>query len=272
MAKTIVGLFTALRDAQSATNDLMMNGFGAKEINIVTPQGDTSHPSAAQIGAQVGDEKREEIGKGAAEGALAGGAIGGATGLLAAAAGVAIPGLGPVLIAGPILAGLAGAGFGIAAGGIIGALTRAGIPESEAHYFAEGVRRGGTLVTVSTDSNAMASKAVDIMDKRGALDVEALADSLRAEGWTGFQQRAAVVIEEFDRRARARTSAHPTPDAGRSAVPAAGGVTFGEPALETDTGARQRQGGRIRGARYTGPERRRVNDPFYAGPERRHGT
>jgi uncharacterized protein (TIGR02271 family) len=183
MMKTIAGLFPSVDDAHAAANDLMANGFSSDDINIVARKGDDS------MSKESGDASRsEEMGKGAATGALTGGAIGGVAGLIAAAVGLTIPGVGPVLAAGPIVAALTGAGVGAAAGGIIGALTNMGIPEDEAHYYAEGVRRGGTLVSAQADNDRLASKAAEIMDSHNAMDIEGLAEDWRTEGWSGFQE------------------------------------------------------------------------------------
>ncbi len=182
MMKTIAGLFLSVDDAHAAANDLMANGFSSDDINIVARKGDA-------MSKESGDTSRsEEMGKGAATGALAGGAIGGLAGLVAAAVGLTIPGVGPALAAGPIVSALTGAGVGAAAGGIIGALTNMGIPEDEAHYYAEGVRRGGTLVSAQADNDRMASKAAEIMDAHNAMDIEGLAEDWRSEGWSGFQE------------------------------------------------------------------------------------
>ena len=87
-------------------------------------------------------------GAGAKRGAVAGTAVGGGLGLLAGIGALAIPGVGPVVAAGWLVATLAGAGVGAGAGGLLGALTGAGVGEEESHVYAEGVRRGGSLVSV----------------------------------------------------------------------------------------------------------------------------
>lgn len=182
MMKTIAGLFPSTDDAHAAANDLMANGFTSDDINIVARKGES-------MSKESGDTSRsEEMGKGAATGALAGGAIGGVAGLLAAAVGLTIPGVGPALAAGPIVSALTGAGVGAAAGGIIGALTRMGIPEEEAHYYAEGVRRGGTLVSARADDESKAARAADIMDAHNAMDIEGLAEDWRSQGWRAFEE------------------------------------------------------------------------------------
>ena len=109
---------------------------------------------------------------GAAAGAGTGAVIGGGLGVLAGAVGLFIPGLGPVLGMGPMLATiLGGAGIGAIAGGLSGALVNAGVPDAYAARYAEGVRRGGTLVTVVANDRAAGDRAADLLDAAGAYDV-----------------------------------------------------------------------------------------------------
>ena len=96
-----------------------------------------------------------------------------------------IPGVGPIIAAGPLATTLAGAGIGAAAGGIIGALTDAGIPENEAGYYAEGIRRGGTLLTVRANDDQV-SRATQILNRYSPVDVNQRAGEWRQSGWTGY--------------------------------------------------------------------------------------
>jgi hypothetical protein len=108
---------------------------------------------------------------------------------------IAIPGIGPVLAAGALgtalASALAGAGVGAAAGavtgGIVGALMDVGIPEEDAHFYAEGVKRGNVLVTVHAD-DTRASIAVGIMRQAGAVDVDSERNAWRAQGWERFDE------------------------------------------------------------------------------------
>jgi uncharacterized protein (TIGR02271 family) len=115
--------------------------------------------------------------------------LGGLGGLLVGLGALAIPGIGPVLAAGPLVSALAGAGIGAATGGLLGALVNAGIPEEHAGYYAEGVRRGGTLVTVQTDDD-MAQTAVDILNRFGPVDVNRRSAEWRSSNWEGFDETA----------------------------------------------------------------------------------
>jgi hypothetical protein len=102
---------------------------------------------------------------------------------------LAIPGVGPVVAAGWLVATIVGAGIGAASGGLIGSLVGAGVSETDAHVYAEGVRRGGTLVTVKVD-DGLAATIERILDKHGAVDTIARGDAYRAEGWSRFDAGA----------------------------------------------------------------------------------
>ncbi|GJE62646.1 hypothetical protein MPOCJGCO_4779 [Methylobacterium trifolii] len=110
--------------------------------------------------------------------------LGGGAGLLAGLGLLAIPGVGPVVAAGWLVATVTGAGVGAAAGGLIGGLTGAGLSEHEAERYAEGVRRGGTLVTVRAGED-LADRVMTILDRSGSIDLDERAQGWRAQGWTG---------------------------------------------------------------------------------------
>jgi hypothetical protein len=110
--------------------------------------------------------------------------LGGGAGLLAGLGMLAIPGLGPVVAAGWLASTLVGAGAGAATGGLVGSLAGAGVSESDAHAYAEGIRRGGTLVTARVDDQHF-ERALDILDDEGTVDMDEREKSWRSEGWTG---------------------------------------------------------------------------------------
>jgi uncharacterized membrane protein/stress response protein YsnF len=178
MAKTVIGLFDTMDEAQQVVQTLINEGFRRDDISLVSRRDDG-------YVTERGDDRTS----GAAVGAGAGAALGGISGLLIGLGALAIPGIGPVIAAGPLVTTLAGAGLGAAAGGIIGALTDLGVPEEEAHYYAEGVRRGGALVTVETDDQR-ADRAAEIMERAGAIDVDEGAMHWRQSGWTRFDAEA----------------------------------------------------------------------------------
>jgi uncharacterized membrane protein len=176
---TIIGVFNNLSDAQRAIAHLQSAGLRSEDISIVAHQHAAEHHTS---------EVLEDAGIGAA--------LGGAGGLLLSAAGLlALPVVGPVLAAGPVVAALAGAGIGAATGGIVGALTEAGVPESEAQQYAEGVRRGDVLVTVHADP-AHAEKARKIMDDYGAVNMAHRVWGWRNRGWSGYQPDAVPYTRE----------------------------------------------------------------------------
>jgi hypothetical protein len=115
--------------------------------------------------------------------------VGGLAGVLIGLGALVIPGIGPVIAAGPlatVLAGLAGAGAGAVAGGVLGALVDLGIPEETAGYYAEGVRRGGTLVSVRVEDQ-YTDKALDILNRHNPVDLDERSQQWRREGWTGYR-------------------------------------------------------------------------------------
>lgn len=194
MAKTVVGLFDSYAEAQHVVQDLMDSGFRRDDISVVANESARGATGAREVG------ERSKADEGAASGAVGGTVIGGAAGLLIGAGLLAIPGIGPVLAAGPLAAaigttaatvgaGALGAGIGAATGGLLGGLVGAGVPDEDAHFYTEGVRRGGTLVSVSTD-DAMANRAFSIMQRHGAVDIDDRRSEWRRGGWTGFDPNA----------------------------------------------------------------------------------
>ena len=181
--------------ARSAMADRMDPDAAARRTGV-TPDfgmaGAGAADSAATLSAIDADPENDDAsdilvsgdklgaGTGAAAGAGTGAVIGGTIGVLTGAAGFFIPGLGAVLGMGPMLATiLGGAGIGAVAGGLTGALTNAGVPDVDAGHYAEGVRRGGTLVTVVAADDTAAGRAADLLDDAGAYDVNE-----RAATWT----------------------------------------------------------------------------------------
>jgi hypothetical protein len=122
-------------------------------------------------------------------GATIGTILGGGAGLLAGLGLLAIPGVGPIVAAGWLIATITGAGIGAAGGGILGSLVGAGVPEEHAHVYAEGVRRGGTLVTVRVE-DARRGAVEQIMNRYTPVDLDARAAEYRAGGWSRFDEEA----------------------------------------------------------------------------------
>jgi hypothetical protein len=200
MAKTVVGLFDTFEEAQHAMQDLVENGFQAHDISMVT--NDASEEHAAYLKKDQ-DRLPEET---AGLGALAGTIFGGVGGIMAGIGALTIPGIGPVVAAGSFLTLLGttalGAGVGAAAGGLIGALVGQGIPEEDANFYAEGIRRGGTLVAVSTNDEQF-SRAQKILNQHNAVNIEERAGEWRKAGWTKFDPDAdPYTAEEVTRMRR----------------------------------------------------------------------
>ncbi len=180
MTKTVVGVYTDAGRAEQALQDLIESGFARDDVSIVAQEreGRTGDAPAAHH-----DESR--AGTGAATGAGIGAAVGGAGGLMAGLGLLAIPGFGPIIAAGPIVAALTGAGVGAAAGGLAGGLIGLGIPKEAAGTYAEAVKRGGYLVIV-TSRDEDAGRAADILDRHDAIDIDERADYWRQSGWQGY--------------------------------------------------------------------------------------
>ena len=157
------GIFKRRTQAESCVDALISGGFRSDDISVLAPDQDTTK--------ELATEKNTKAPEGTATGATAGGAVGGTLGLLAGIGALAIPGLGPFIAAGPIMAALAGVGVGAAAGGLIGALIGMGIPEYEAKRYEGRVKEGGILLSVHCDDSAWIDKAKEILKRSGAEDI-----------------------------------------------------------------------------------------------------
>ena len=188
MAKSIVGIFDQQSEAERAVRDLMDNGFRREDISLIA--GHTSgEPVESTTTSSVGMSST-------AAGAGTGAVVGGLGGLLVGLGVLAIPGVGPVVAAGPLAATLLGAGVGAAAGGLIGSLMDVGVPEEEAGYYAEGIRRGSTLVAVNTEDEMMIDRAVNIFERHNAIDIDRRVEEWRKSGWTGYDPNAKMLSKE----------------------------------------------------------------------------
>jgi hypothetical protein len=182
--QTVTGLYDNHADARAVVRALEDAGISSDGISIV---------------GRGGDERESNAGEGAAAGAGIGAAVGGTGGLLAGLGLLAIPGIGPVVAAGWLAAtaagAVAGAVAGGAAGGIIGSLTDEGVDEDDAHVYAEGVRRGSTLVSARVeDSEAEVAQA--IIEDHAPVDLDARRASYREAGWERFDGSLPEYTEE----------------------------------------------------------------------------
>ena len=190
MTQTVTGLFDRFEDAKATVHELERAGVPHGDISLVANDAHGNHAKVAGESAVSQDARQ-----GAGVGAL----VGGTGGLLASLGLLAIPGIGPVVAAGWLTATLVGAIGGAAVGGVtgglVGALTDAGVPERDAHIYAEGVRRGGTLVSARVD-DSMAVQARSILSRDTAADVSQRGEAYRGEGWSGFDHTASPYSPE----------------------------------------------------------------------------
>jgi hypothetical protein len=184
--QTIAAVFDRYEDAANAVSKLEAAGVGNSDISIVSNDatqrgryGETNGTNGTN-----GTDTAQAASTGAGAGASVGTAVGAGAGLLAGLGMLAVPGLGPVVAAGWLVATLVGAGAGAAAGGLLGSLTGAGVSETDAHSYAEAVKRGGTLVTVrASDTNR--DQVVRILDTDGTVDLGERESTWRSQGWDG---------------------------------------------------------------------------------------
>ncbi|MCW5852089.1 MAG: general stress protein, partial [Anaerolineae bacterium] len=141
--RTVVGLFETRDQARQAVSALRNAGFMADDISVVMRDRSEAQQMAQDVGA----------GDATAAGVVGGGLLGGLAGLLVGIGALAIPGIGPLIAAGPLAATLAGGAIGAVTGGLLGALVDAGVPEDEARYYQSGVERGGILLSVRVPDN-----------------------------------------------------------------------------------------------------------------------
>jgi uncharacterized membrane protein len=206
VVKTIVASFDGYHPAQKVVLELINDGFMSRDIGIVASNVSGDYRSDDHV-------KVTDTAGNTATGAVTGGLLGGAAGLAASLMGLAIPGIGPIIAAGPLIAILSGAGAGAMAGGLIGALTEVGISEEHANYYAESVRRGGALVTVKAD-DARANRAAEIMRENGAVDIEERVSRWRESGWDGWNASAPPYTRSEAERERQLYGAHADPLSG----------------------------------------------------------
>jgi len=194
MAKNVVGLFDSMSDAHGAVQELTNAGFTSDNISIVANNASGDATNYDTTGSEAAD--------GAGAGAVGGAVLGGLGGLLVGLGALAIPGVGPVIAAGTLATALGttavGAGLGAAAGGLVGALVGAGIPEDDANVYAEGIRRGGALVTVTANTDAEADRAADILDRYNVVDIDERGTSYRESGWSRFDDSAPMSTNTAD--------------------------------------------------------------------------
>src|SRR6202142_2880173 len=165
----VFGIYSTLSSADHATDTLVRSGFSPSDISALLPENLGSR--------QIGTAKATKAPEGAATGAGSGAVLGGALGLLAGIGALAIPGVGPLIAAGPIMATLAGIGVGGAVGGFTGALIGMGIPEYEAKRYEGHLQRGGILLSVHCDTSDEIDRAKEILRRTGGEDISSTGEA-----------------------------------------------------------------------------------------------
>ena len=155
--------------SRSAVDRITAAGFSHNDISVLLPD--------TQSSKEFAHEKNTKAPEGTATGVTTGGVVGGTLGLLVGIGALAIPGLGPFIAAGPIMASLAGLGVGGAVGGLIGALVGMGIPEYEAKRYEGRVKDGGVLLSVHCDTSNEISSAKDLLKLTGAEDISSTGEA-----------------------------------------------------------------------------------------------
>lgn len=167
---SVFGIFTSRQGVEAAVAALKDADFRGSDISILAPEnlGDIR---------DIGAVKSTKAPEGATTGGASGAVLGGVLGWLVGIGALAIPGLGPFIAAGPIMAALAGVGVGAAVGGVTGALIGFGVPEFEAKRYETRLRKGGILLSVHADSHEWISRAKSVLDKAGAEDISSVSES-----------------------------------------------------------------------------------------------
>lgn len=190
--RTVTRLFDHHADALDAVQSLEKSGRN-REISLVSNNVEEWHTAGQTTDAGRDHDDGNKAGEGAATGAGLGAALGGGAGLLTGLGMLAIPGVGPVVAAGWLAATAAGAAGGAlaggATGGIVGALMNDGESEDDAHVYAEGVRRGGTLVSVRTEDSD-ADDVAATLERHGGVMAQTRGGAYRSEGWKQFDPAA----------------------------------------------------------------------------------
>jgi hypothetical protein len=165
----VYGIYRDRAMAENAVDRLIASGFRSEDISVLLQD---------NVGTKdFAHEKQTKAPEGTTTGVVAGGVIGGTLGLLAGIGALAIPGIGPFIAAGPIMATLAGIGSGGLVGGVVGALVGMGIPEFEAKRYEGRIKEGGVLLSVHCDNSDWVGKAKDLLKQTGAEDVSSAGEA-----------------------------------------------------------------------------------------------
>jgi len=168
MEKAVFCIAKTEAQATSIVDQLKTAGFSNNDISVLLPDKSGTKDFA--------HEQHTKAPEGAATGAGTGGILGGGLGWLIGIGSLAIPGVGPFIAAGPIMAALAGAGIGAAVGGLTGALVGMGIPEYEAKRYEGKIKEGNILISVHSENSEERKRAKDIFERAGAHDISSTAE------------------------------------------------------------------------------------------------
>lgn len=167
--RSVFGVYATREACENALVALQDEGFASSDVSILLPE---------NLGPrELVTRKETKAPEGTATGAGSGAVIGGALGWLAGIGALAIPGLGPFIAAGPIMAALAGIGAGGVVGGVVGGLIGLGIPEFEAKRYEARLRKGGILLSVHCDTSEEIKRAKNVLEQTGAEDIATTGES-----------------------------------------------------------------------------------------------
>jgi len=188
MTKTIVALFDEITVARQVVEDLVKANFSRKDISLIMNDSQNQYSRYLEK-----DYSPREDAVTATEGAGFGVIVGALTGVLVGLIAITIPGIGLAMVAGPIVAGLTGAVAGALTGGIVGALVKTGVPEDEAPYYAEAIRRGATLISLHSDETL---RAEEVIHRYGTINIHERINLWRQDGWKGFDTETVAAEDD----------------------------------------------------------------------------
>lgn len=187
----VFGIYGTTSTAENAVDHLIAAGFTNSAISVLLPDDESTRAFA--------HEKSTKAPEGTTTGVATGGAIGGTLGLLAGIGALAIPGVGPLIAAGPIMGALAGLGVGGTVGGVVGALVGMGIPEYEAKRYEGEVKGGGTLLSVHCDTSEEVTAAKQALKDTGAKDISATGEAGSADAEEFSKKSTGYLVADDER-------------------------------------------------------------------------
>jgi hypothetical protein len=186
----VFGIYPNTIAAESAVDQLVTAGFPNEDVSVLMSDVDSTKDFA--------HEKATKAPEGTAVGVTTGGVVGGTLGLLAGLGALAIPGVGPLIAAGPIMGALAGLGVGGAVGGLVGALVGMGIPEYEAKRYEGRVKDGGILLSVHCDTSDEVKRAKEVLNNTGAEDIAASGEASAATNGSDSEREYVTTTNKID--------------------------------------------------------------------------